>query len=92
MLDLNQRTTLYHGSFCEVSSPDLSKCAKYKDFGQGFYLTTDEEQAKSFAKISTRKAQESGVVPFQQNFGVVSSFEYIPGNLHTKIFLSADAD
>ena len=92
MLDLNQRTILYHGSFCEVSSPDLSKCAKYKDFGQGFYLTTDKEQAKSFAKISTRKAQESGVIPTQQNFGVVSSFEYIPANLRTQIFSTADAD
>lgn len=33
---------LYHGSYCEVDVPDLSKCAKQKDFGQGFYLTTSK--------------------------------------------------
>lgn len=92
MFNLDQRTILYHGSFCEVSSPDLSKCAKYKDFGQGFYLTTDEEQAESFARISTRKAKESGIVPLEQNFGVVSSFEYIPANLSNKFFSTADAN
>ena len=52
---------LYHGSFCEVQTPDLRKCARYKDFGQGFYLTTDKGQAESFAKISTQKAVENGV-------------------------------
>lgn len=29
---------LYHGSYCEVRVPVLSKCAGYKDFGKGFYL------------------------------------------------------
>lgn len=36
--------------------PDLNVCAKYKDFGQGFYLTTSKKQAEDFARISTRKA------------------------------------
>nr|WP_242987755.1 DUF3990 domain-containing protein [Mediterraneibacter faecis] len=34
-----------YGSYCEVKEPDLAKCAKRKDFGQGFYLTTSKEQA-----------------------------------------------
>ena len=29
---------LYHGSYCEVKEPELAKCAKRKDFWQGFYL------------------------------------------------------
>lgn len=51
MRQLEQGMILYHGSYCIVENPDLQKCAKYKDFGQGFYLTTSKEQAKSFAKI-----------------------------------------
>jgi hypothetical protein len=34
-----------YGSYCEVKEPDLVKCVKRKDFGQGFYLTTSKEQA-----------------------------------------------
>ena len=69
-------TVLYHGSYCTVHEPDLAKCAKYKDFGQGFYLTTDIEQARSFAKISLRHAFDSGCVNADQKFGVVSSFVF----------------
>lgn len=29
---------IYHGSYCEVKEPNLTKCAKRKDFGQGFYI------------------------------------------------------
>lgn len=36
---------LYHGSNTEIVEIDLSKCYKYKDFGQAFYLTLDKEQA-----------------------------------------------
>ena len=46
---------LYHGSNAEVSSVDLSKCTKYKDFGLGFYLTSIEQQAREWAaKVSKR--------------------------------------
>ena len=38
MLELKDGFVLYHGSYCEVKAPDLGKCAKRKDFGQGFYL------------------------------------------------------
>ena len=52
MNKLEDGIVLYHGSYCVVENPVLEKCAMYKDFGQGFYLTTSKEQAKSFAKIS----------------------------------------
>ncbi len=32
---------LYHGSYTVVDKPELSKCMPGKDFGLGFYLTTD---------------------------------------------------
>lgn len=36
---------VYHGSYTEVSKIDLSKCDLERDFGQGFYVTTDRNQA-----------------------------------------------
>ena len=46
---------LYHGSNMEVSAIDLSKCTKYKDFGQGFYMTSIRQQACEWAvKVSRR--------------------------------------
>jgi hypothetical protein len=46
---------LYHGSNTEVSRVDLSKCTKYKDFGQGFYLTSMKQQACEWAKKVARR-------------------------------------
>ena len=46
---------LYHGSNREVSVIDLSKCTKYKDFGQGFYTTSLKQQAREWAiKVERR--------------------------------------
>lgn len=86
---------LYHGSYCEVQSPDLKKCAKYKDFGQGFYLTTSLEQARNFAKLSTRKAKANGIVDSSQGYGIVSSFEFSvqsENQLDAYLFETANAE
>ena len=50
---------LYHGSNVKIDEIDLSKCRKYKDFGQGFYCTTIREQAE-FMAIRTTKRQGTG--------------------------------
>ena len=70
----NEIITLYHGSYCEVAAPDLSRCSRYKDFGQGFYLTTSKEQAMRFSLTSLKKAAAKGVVSEKQKYGVVSVF------------------
>ena len=62
MLELKDGFVLYHGSYCEVKAPDLAKCAKRKDFGQGFYLTTSKEQAESFLRTSIVKAIATGTI------------------------------
>ena len=62
MLELKDGFVLYHGSYCEVKAPDLGKCAKRKDFGQGFYLTTSKEQAESFLRTSIAKAIATGTI------------------------------
>ena len=92
MPELKNGMRLYHGSFCEVRRPDLSKCARYKDFGQGFYLTSSKKQARSFAKISTSKAISKNLIQ-PQRFGVVGTylFEADPA-LNVMDYPDADAD
>jgi len=46
---------LFHGSNVEVSRIDLSRCTKYKDFGQGFYMTSIKGQAREWAKKVARR-------------------------------------
>ena len=40
---------LYHGSNTMINVIDLTKSKRYKDFGQAFYLSTEEEQARKMA-------------------------------------------
>ena len=44
---------LYHGSNITVAVPDLSKSRPYKDFGKGFYLSADINQAQRMAEQRT---------------------------------------
>jgi len=46
---------LYHASNVEVSNIDLSKCTKYKDFGQGFYMTSLKQQAYEWSMKVARR-------------------------------------
>lgn len=65
---------LYHGSYCSVDLPDISRCAGHKDFGRGFYLTSSLEQARQFAGISLRKARITNIASASQERGYVSAF------------------
>lgn len=49
---------LYHSSYAKIEKINLSNCLDGKDFGSGFYLTTDYEQAAKFIKTSIVKAVE----------------------------------
>lgn len=83
--------TLYHGSYCEVKNPDLKQCARYKDFGKGFYLTASKKQAESFIRTSVKKAVLSGKVEEGQNYGIVSVFQYKSNDrLNVRIYPEAD--
>ena len=75
MLELKDGFIFYHGSYCEVKEPDLTQCAKRKDFGQGFYLTTSKEQAENFLKTAIVKAVAAGKIQENQNYGYISTFE-----------------
>ena len=44
---------LYHGSNILIDKIDLRKSKPNKDFGRGFYLSDNEEQALEMAKFKT---------------------------------------
>ena len=52
-------TLLYHGSNVAIDQIDLTKSKRGKDFGQGFYLNADPEQAMAMA-IRTTRLQDHG--------------------------------
>ena len=74
---------LYHGSNMKVDKPDLSRSKPYKDFGQGFYLSAEEQQAKELAqsKVDQMKSGEPIVSEFLFDEKLMTS-----GDLHVKIF------
>ncbi|MDD6728154.1 MAG: DUF3990 domain-containing protein [Eubacteriales bacterium] len=49
---------LYHGSNIEVREPKIIKSKRLLDFGTGFYLTSDYEQAKKWAVRTTNRREE----------------------------------
>ena len=59
---------LYHGSNISIDVPNLSKSKPYKDFGQGFYLSADKEQATRMAEQKT--------IQMLQGTPIVSEFEF----------------
>ena len=62
-MKLEDGMLLYHGSYAQIDTIDLTVCATGKDFGQGFYLTESLGQARSFIKNSIRKAKGVGKIP-----------------------------
>ena len=77
-------TRLYHGSNVIIEKIDLSRSKRGKDFGQGFYLNADQEQAKAMAIRTTRLLNEGQPT--------LSCFEFeeeeaVAAGLNIKIFL-----
>lgn len=52
--------TLYHGSNVEIHKIDLCLSRKGKDFGCGFYLNANKQQAYDMA-VRTTQRMKSGV-------------------------------
>jgi len=53
---------VFHGSYTEIESVDLSKCQSNKDFGRGFYVTKFRKQAEEWAEIIGKVNKTDGVV------------------------------
>lgn len=69
--------TLYHGSNVEINKIDLSLSRKGKDFGCGFYLNADKQQAIEMA-VRTSNRMRTGSP-------VVTAFEFDDSILSTDI-------
>lgn len=63
---------LYHGSYTSIEQIDLSIGRKGKDFGQGFYLSPDLQQAHRMAQIAVER----------EGFGVPTVTTYIFDEQH----------
>ncbi|WP_300790263.1 DUF3990 domain-containing protein [uncultured Bacteroides sp.] len=63
---------LYHGSTVDITNIDLSKSKPNKDFGKGFYLSDNRQQAYDMAVY---KAMQLDMVP------VVNIYEFDEGIL-----------
>lgn len=53
---------VYHGSIEIIKNPDVMHSKKYLDFGQGFYLTTFENQAKKWAARKGMRQKKTPIV------------------------------
>jgi len=53
---------VYHGSYTEARKIDLFAAKPKRDFGKGFYVTTNRKQAEVWAEIQGRRNNCSGVV------------------------------
>lgn len=74
---------LYHGSNIEITQIDLSKSKPHKDFGKGFYLSDNEEQAFNMAK--------QRVIQTDSGYEVINRYEFddsclTNGSLNVKRF------
>ena len=56
---------LYHGTNIDFGVIDLAKSNKYKDFGQGFYLTDIRSQAE---ELAVKKSRLFGGYPVIQEY------------------------
>ena len=73
---------LYHGSNVAIDHIELEKSKPFKDFGQGFYLSENEEQALDMAQL---KALTFGGKPFVSKFDFDTSLMH-NSDLRIKIF------
>lgn len=85
MIKKRKNVIVYHASYEKIENIDLSFSKPNKDFGEGFYVTTDYEQAKKFAYlISKRKKVKKAHI----NKYMLSNFD----NLEVLEFNGADIE
>ena len=64
---------LYHGSNMKVEVPQLILSNRTLDFGPGFYTTSDESQAKRWAKLQTKRRKKGTAVLSVYDFDEVQA-------------------
>ena len=80
---------VYHGGFSEVAVPKILEPSRAMDFGNGFYTTTDFDQAKKWSLIKKDRFhyEKAVVTTFEMNNSIFKTAE-----LKSKVFHNADED
>jgi len=73
---------LYHGTNQDIDSIDLAAGSRFKDFGQGFYLTSERETAERMAR---KKAKLFGGAPTLISYEFCRESAYA-SELNIKVF------
>ena len=68
---------LYHGSNIKVYTPDLIHSKPFKDFGRGFYLSADKQQAwdMAFQKVKQLQSGKAEISEFMFDESLMASTE-----------------
>ena len=75
MKELTQGTILYHGSYCVVEAPDLSRCAKYKDLDRDFISRPRNVRQRVLQKLQLRKLRMTASSHKMQLVAIYPAFE-----------------
>ena len=72
---------LYHGSNMVVEQPEVNAGRRALDFGVGFYLTSNREQAERWARAVARRRQSGDAIlncfeVDEGNFGLLKVLEF----------------
>ena len=82
---------LYYGSNVEIPLIDLSKCSKYKDFGQGFYMTSIRQQAGEWAQKVTRRFKTGkpflNIYEFNDNYSDLKTISFTEPDEQWAVFV-----
>lgn len=88
--------TLYHGTNAGIESIDLTKGIRYKDFGQGFYLTPDRQTAVRMAQKKARLfGGEPTLITYEMDDAALQSdlkVKFFPEQASVEWFLFVDAN
>lgn len=75
---------LYHGSNVSIGDIDLRRGRRGKDFGQGFYLSADLQQAQMMAERTVEREEEGA--PIVTTYTFDDTILHNPGTLKIKLF------
>ena len=75
---------LYHGSNMSIGEIDLKRGRRGKDFGQGFYLSADLNQAQMMAERTVDREESGEAIITTYQFD--DSILFNPSDLKIKVF------
>lgn len=90
------KTTLYHGTICEIKKVDVSAGRDYKDFGRGFYMSEYRKQAeeradRKYNEAEARRRETREPTPRRRIYRIELDPDALE-TLNVKIFYEADME